>query len=71
MRQTKMNEQTTVATSINGVDIETLMGQYLERYGRHMDGEHLQSARYLVPKYREVIMAHSQIVRNIRTHFGR
>jgi len=26
MSQTKMNEQTTVATSINGVDIETLMG---------------------------------------------
>jgi len=26
MSQTKMNEQTTVASSINGVDIETLMG---------------------------------------------
>lgn len=26
MSQTKMNEQTTVATSINGIDIETLMG---------------------------------------------
>jgi len=26
MSQTKMNEQTTVATTINGVDIETLMG---------------------------------------------
>lgn len=52
-------------------DIESLMRQYLERYGRHMDGENLQSARFLVPKYREVIRAHSQIVRNIRTHFGR
>jgi hypothetical protein len=52
-------------------DIKTLMEQYIQRYGRYLDGQNLAGAEFLVPKYREVIKAHSQIVRNIRTHFGR
>jgi hypothetical protein len=52
-------------------DVEELMNQYLQRYGRHMDGDHMPSARYLVTKYRDVIKAHSQIVRNMRINFGR
>jgi len=52
-------------------DIETLMRQYLERYGRHLDGNNMPSAKYLVPRYREVVRAHAQVVRNIRTHFSR
>ncbi|GEM_PF-2413167 len=52
-------------------DIETLMSQYLERYGRHLDGNNMPSAKYLVMRYREIIRAHAQVVRNIRTHFSR
>lgn len=52
-------------------DIKTLMEQYIQRYGRYLDGQNIASAEFLVPKYRDVIKAHSQIVRNIRTHFGR
>jgi len=52
-------------------DVETLMQQYLQRYGRHMDGDNLPSARYLVPKFREILKAHSQVVRNMRMSFGR
>ena len=50
-------------------DIETLMEQYVRRYGRHMDPRP-PSAKYLVLKYREVIKAHAQIVRKIRTYFS-
>ena len=52
-------------------DIKTLMTQYLQRYGRHLDGDNLPSADYLVQKYREVLKSHAQIVRSIRTQFGR
>lgn len=52
-------------------DIETLMSQYLQRYGRYLDGGHLPSAAYLVPKYRDIIKAHAQIVRSIRMRYGR
>jgi hypothetical protein len=47
------------------------MEQYLQRYGRYLDGQHIAGAEFLVPKYRDVIKAHSQIVRRIRTNFGR
>ncbi len=52
-------------------DIRTLMEQYLQRYGRHLDGEHMPSAEYLATKYREVIKAHANIVRNVRTRISR
>jgi hypothetical protein len=52
-------------------DIKALMEQYIQRYGRYLDGQHIAGAEFLVPKFREVIKAHSQIVRRIRTHFGR
>lgn len=52
-------------------DIRALMEQYLQRYGRYLDGQHIAGAEFLVPKYRDVIKAHSQIVRRIRTNFGR
>ena len=52
-------------------DIKTLMQQYLQRYGRHLDGNNLPSAELLAPKYRELIRSHAQIVRNIRSHYGR
>lgn len=52
-------------------DIQTLMQQYVERYGRYIDGANMPTAAHLVPKYREVIRAHANVVRNIRTHFSR
>ena len=52
-------------------DIETLMEQYLQRYGRHMDGDNLPSAKFLVPKYKQVLKAHANVVRRMRMYFGR
>jgi len=52
-------------------DIEALMQQYLNRYGRHLDGENMQSARFLTMKYREILRAHAQIVRQVRLQYGR
>ena len=52
-------------------DIKALMSQYLQRYGRHIDGDSLPSADFLVPKFREVLQSHAQIVRSIRSQFGK
>jgi len=51
-------------------DIKTLMQQYLQRYGRHLDGDNLPSAEYLVMKYQDVIRNHAAIVRNVRMRFS-
>jgi hypothetical protein len=52
-------------------DIKALMQQYLQRYGRYLDGENMPRAEYLVPKYREVLKQHARIVENVRMNFGR
>ncbi len=52
-------------------DIKALMTQYLQRYGRHLDGDNLPAPDYLVQKYKEVLKSHAQIVRSIRTQFGK
>jgi hypothetical protein len=52
-------------------DIKELMSQYLQRYGRYLDGDNMPSAEYLVPKYREVLKSHAKIVEHTRMQFGR
>ena len=52
-------------------DVQALMRQYLERFGQHIDGQNMPSAAHLVPKYRDVIKAHAQVVRNVRTYIAR
>jgi len=52
-------------------DIKALMEQYVERYGRYLDGGHMPTAEYLVPKFRQVIKAHAQVVHNVRSQFGK
>jgi hypothetical protein len=52
-------------------DVQRLMQQYIERYGRPLDGQHMPTAASLVPKYRDVIRAHAHIVRSIRSRISR
>ena len=52
-------------------DRTELMRQYLTRYGRFLDGDNMASAEYLATKYKEVIKAHADIVRNVRMQYGR
>lgn len=52
-------------------DIKTLMEQYLERYGRHLDVGETQSPEFLVPRFQEVLKTHAQVVRHIRRSIGR
>jgi hypothetical protein len=52
-------------------DIKELMQQYIQRYGRYLDGENMPRAEYLVPMYRDVIRNHAAIVENIRMRYAR
>lgn len=52
-------------------DIRELMRQYHERYARHIDGGNMPDPDYMVMNWRDIIKAHAQWIKAVRTQYGR
>jgi hypothetical protein len=64
------NVITEVVDMMDIEDIRTLMRQYIDRYGRYIDGDNAPNPDFLVPKYKQVIKAHASILHMYRDQIG-